>query len=76
MYIYHTVNIGNCSGNAHEMQKTNIYIKIQGYSVLGWEKEEVALALQNFLICIEMLFAAILMYYAFSYKDFADGRQL
>jgi len=44
--------------------------------VLGWEKEEVALALQNFLICIEMLFAAILMYYAFSYKDFADGRQL
>jgi hypothetical protein len=43
--------------------------------VLGWEKEEVALAMQNFLICVEMTFAAVLMFYAFSHKDFQDGRQ-
>jgi hypothetical protein len=55
--------------------KTSIYKKKQGYSVLGWEKEEVALAMQNFLICVEMTFAAVLMFYAFSYKDFQDGRQ-
>ncbi len=43
--------------------------------MLGWEKEEMALAMQNFLICTEMTFAAVLMFYAFSHKDFQDGRQ-
>lgn len=34
--------------------------------------ENVALGLQNFLICIEMLIAAVAHYFVFSHKPFID----
>lgn len=34
--------------------------------------EDVALGLQNFLICIEMLFAAVAHYFVFSHKPYVD----
>lgn len=41
----------------------------------SWKKydmEDVALGLQNFLICIEMLVAAVAYYFVFSHKPFID----
>ena len=41
----------------------------------SWNKydlEDVALGLQNFLICIEMLVAAVAHYFVFSHKPFVD----
>lgn len=41
----------------------------------SWKKydmENVALALQNFLICIEMLIAAVAHFFVFSHKPFID----
>ena len=37
-----------------------------------YDMEDVALALQNFLICVEMLVAAIAHYFVFSHKSFID----
>lgn len=39
-------------------------------STTHYSKEELTVALQDFIICIEMAIAAIAHHYAFSYKDF------
>jgi hypothetical protein len=35
-----------------------------------WTADNVAKALQDYVICIEMFFAAMMHYFVFSYRDF------
>eukprot|EP00736_Rhodelphis_marinus_P005471 Rmarinus@m.26859 len=39
----------------------------------GWDTEDLASSIQNFLICVEMFIAALAHRYAFSYKDFCQS---
>lgn len=45
-------------------------------SALGYEAHDVARALQNFVITVEMAGAAVAHHYVFSYRDFYDSKKL
>lgn len=61
---------------SHHRQSVLIAILVRvGALPNSWKKydmEDVALGLQNFLICIEMLFAAVAHYFVFSHKPYVD----
>ena len=49
-----------------------VKLKALPHSWSQYDMEDVALGLQNFLICVEMLVAAITHYFVFSHKPFID----